>query len=169
MWLISAKKSYNCFICAKPFRGPSALKHHFKIHIDVRAFSCNLCPISFASKTQPDNHIRMYTGYKAFLCNSYGHCFITRGQLELHKMNRHAGVRQFGNCPEVGYCAQALGYIDFRFGWVGFFGFCWVRLVWVLLCWVGWVDSGWVELCLADFCFNILGLVGAVWVWLGLI
>ena len=28
----------NCFICAKSFRGPSALKHHFKIHIDVRAF-----------------------------------------------------------------------------------------------------------------------------------
>ena len=98
MWLISAKKTYNCFICAKPFRGPSALKHYFKIHIDVRAFSCNLCPISFASKTQLDNHIRMYTGNKAFLCNSYGHCFITRGQLELHKMNRHAGVRQFGNC-----------------------------------------------------------------------
>ena len=22
------------------------------------------------------------------------------------------------NCPEVGYCAQALGYIDFWLGWV---------------------------------------------------
>ena len=22
------------------------------------------------------------------------------------------------NCPEVGYCAKALGYIDFRLGWV---------------------------------------------------
>ena len=39
---LSDKKTYNCLICAKSFRGPSALKHHFKIHIDVRAFSCNL-------------------------------------------------------------------------------------------------------------------------------
>ena len=96
----SDKKTYNCFICAKPFRGPSALKHYFKIHIDVRAFSCNLCPISFASKTQLENHIRMHTGDKAFLYNSYGHCFITRGQLELDKLNRHVGVRQCGTCEK---------------------------------------------------------------------
>ena len=31
------------------------------------------------------------------------------------------------NFTEVGHCAQALGYIDFRLGWV----------VWVLLIWVG--------------------------------
>ena len=42
----------------------------------------------------------MHTGDKPFLCNSYGHCFITRGQLELDKLNRHVGVRQCGTCEK---------------------------------------------------------------------
>ena len=36
------------------------------------------------------------------------------------------------NCPEVGYCAPALGYVDFRLGWVG--------LGQVVLAELGWVD-----------------------------
>ena len=40
------------------------------------------------------------------------------------------------NCPEVGYCAPALSYIDFRLvrvglGWFGLCSFVWADMVWV--------------------------------------
>ena len=61
------------------------------------------------------------TPYKEHLIPNYAQVKVQplKAYLFLVLVNR--------NFTEVGYCAQALGYIDFRLGWA----------FWVLLIWVG--------------------------------
>lgn len=48
---------YMCNVCLKPFKTPSLLARHKRVHTGEKPFSCNVCDKTFSQKELLQRHI----------------------------------------------------------------------------------------------------------------
>jgi len=96
---------YHCPYCRKLFKINTELKGHVCIHTDAKPFWCRHCSDCFRRLTQLQVSylLKSHNEGTWFTYNICQQQFITRGELKLHSLRCHEGVKPYvcSECPSV--------------------------------------------------------------------
>eukprot|EP00040_Diaphanoeca_grandis_P014243 m.72126 g.72126 ORF g.72126 m.72126 type:complete len:335 (-) comp24429_c0_seq3:1691-2695(-) len=76
---------YNCSWCAKPFKYPSQLKEHIRVHTREKPYPCGYCSKAFSHSSALTQHERIHTGEKPFQCSWCDKSFSQSSNLKRHE------------------------------------------------------------------------------------
>ena len=107
--LKGSQKNHICTECKQPFRSPSELGIHMRIHAGERPYKCPQCNKSFGKNETLTRHIKTHTDEKSHKCTK-PECNYTAHQKEDLKkhMRIHTGERPY-QCTE---CDKAFSRSD---------------------------------------------------------
>lgn len=76
---------YNCNWCSKPFKYPSQLKEHIRVHTREKPYPCSYCSKAFSHSSALTQHERIHTGEKPFKCSWCDKSFSQSSNLKRHE------------------------------------------------------------------------------------
>jgi len=76
---------YNCSWCSKPFKYPSQLKEHIRVHTREKPYPCSYCAKAFSHSSALTQHERIHTGEKPFSCTWCEKSFSQSSNLKRHE------------------------------------------------------------------------------------
>lgn len=77
--------AYKCSWCDKPFRYPSQLKEHERVHTREKPYPCGFCDKAFSHSSALTQHERIHTGDKPFTCRICNKSFSQSSNLKRHE------------------------------------------------------------------------------------
>lgn len=91
-------KIFKCDICQKLYKHMKGLKHHTKIHDDIKSSKCGFCPETFIHYSSKVLHERrIHTKLKPYKCSNGcdNRTFFSKAELNLHNQRFHSLIKPF--------------------------------------------------------------------------